>query len=164
MYAKTVEMLENTSLTNAETTVDSASTLVRHRTFLVVSAHLVLFALALGSAFLLAYNFRWVIDSETGATWFGKLYLPLLALALPIKFAVFHWSMQDRGSWRYVGLRDLFRVASASLIASFFFLAAYFLLETSWNLWFGHTLIDEWPQQYLRQSAVFTLDWAATIA
>jgi len=157
-------MLENAGLTNAETTLDSDSALVRHRTSLVVGAHLLLFALALCSAFLLAYNFRWVIDGETGATWFFKLYLPLLALALPIKAAVFQWSLQYRGSWRYVGLRDLFRVVSASLIASFFFLAAYFLLENGWNLWFGHTLIDEWPQQYLRQSAIFTLDWAATIA
>ena len=122
-------MVENTGLTNAETPSNSGSTLVKHRTFLVVTAHLVLFALALCSAFLLAYNFRWVIDSETGATWFVKLYLPLLALAIPIKLSVFHWSLQYRGSWRYVGLRDLFRVVSASLVASFFFLAAYFLLE-----------------------------------
>jgi len=157
-------MVEGPDPTSESLAPDSGSALVRHRTALVVGAHLILFALALGSAFLLAYNFRWVLDAGNGTTWFVTLYLPLLALALPIKALVFHWSMQFRGSWRYVGLRDLFRVVSASLIASFFFLAAYFLLENAWNTWFGQTLIDKWPQLYLRQSAVFTLDWAATIA
>ena len=137
--------------------------LVRYRTALVVGAHVLLLAGALAAAFLLAYNFRFVIDPDTGETWIGRLYLPLLAIALPIKLVVFRLSKQYRGSWRYVGLRDLFAVVSASLIASFFFLLAYFLLENVWNIRFGHSLIDDWPRQYLRQSTVFTLDWAATI-
>lgn len=126
-------------------------------------AHSVLFAAALGAAFLLAYDFRFVIDRENGTTWLVRLYLPLLALALPVKLFVFHWSKQYQDSWRYVGLRDLFRVVSASLISSFVYLTAYFILENSWQQIFGHTLIDEWPKQYLRQSAVFLLDFAATI-
>lgn len=135
----------------------------RYRTSFVIGAHVVLFASALAAAFLMAYNFRFVIVADTGQTWISRLYLPLLTLAVPIKLAVFGWSNQYRGSWRYVGLRDLFAVVSASLIASFFFLAAYFLLENAWSMWFGHSLIDDWPRQYLRQSSVFTVDWAATI-
>ncbi len=137
--------------------------LVRYRTALVVGTHVALLAGALAAAFLLAYNFRFVIDADTGETWIGRLYVPLLAIALPIKLVVFRLSKQYRGSWRYVGLRDLLAVVSASLIASFFFLSAYFLLENVWMVRFGHSLIDDWPRQYLRQSTVFTLDWAATI-
>jgi len=138
---------------------------IRYRTALVVASHAALFSLALFAAFLLSYNFRWVIQRD-GATyvWFHELFLPLLGLALPIKLVVFHFSRQYRGSWRYVGLRDLFGVISASLIGTFFFLSAYFLLENAWAWGFGYTLIDQWPLQYLRQSSVFALDWACTIA
>ena len=104
------------------------------------------------------------MDAETGLGWVTNLYLPLLALALPIKLIVFFYAHQYRGSWRYVGLRDLFSVISASLVASFFFLTAYFLIENTWYFTLGRTLIDEWPRQNLRQSSVFALDWAATVA
>ncbi len=140
-------------------------TWVRHRMALVVSAHVLLFAAALLTAFLLSYNFRWTIQRESiRYTWFENLYLPLLALSIPIKLVVFHFARQYHGSWRYVGLRDLFGVISASLIGTFFFLSAYFLLENGWVRAFGQTLIDQWPLQYLRQSSVFALDWACTIA
>lgn len=139
--------------------------LIRYRTAFVVSAHGVLVALGLLAAFLLAYNFRWVTRSDTETrVWFRDLYLPLLAIALPLKLLVFQWTQQFRGSWRYVGLRDVFGVISASLIGSFLFLTAYFVLEYSWFALHGRALIDRWPEQYLRQSAVFALDWAATIA
>ncbi len=139
--------------------------MIRHRLGFVVLAHAALFAVALLAAFLLAYNFRWMVYRQDVAhVWFDDLYLPLLALALPIKLLVFYWTRQYSGSWRYVGLRDLFGVISASLIGTFFFLTAYFLLENGWAWATGHTLIDEWPVQYLRQSAVFALDWACTIA
>ncbi len=139
--------------------------LVTYRTSLVISAHAVLITLALLSAFLLAYNFRWTSRWETETRfWFVDLYLPLLAIALPLKLLVFQWTRQFSGSWRYVGLRDVFGVISASLIGSFIFLTAYFTLEYSWIALHGRALIDRWPEQYLRQSAVFALDWAATIA
>ena len=139
--------------------------MIRHRMGFVVLAHAALFAVALLAAFLLAYNFRWMVyRRDVAHVWFDDLYLPLLALALPIKLLVFYCTRQYSGSWRYVGLRDLFGVISASLIGTFFFLTAYFLLENGWAWATGHTLIDEWPVQYLRQSAVFALDWACTIA
>lgn len=138
---------------------------IRFRTAIVVSAHALLFAFALFAAFLLAYNFRW--GSRQGnhsSAWFYDLYLPLLAIALPLKLLVFYGTRQFHGSWRYVGLRDVFGVISASLIGSFLFLCVYFALEYGWYIRFGQALIDRWPEQYLRQSAVFALDWAATIA
>jgi len=135
--------------------------MIRHRMSVVVTAHGILFALALFAAFSLAYNFRWMLYRYR---WFLDLYLPLLALALPIKLLVFHWTGQYRGSWRYVGLRDLLSVISASLVGTFVFLLAYFLLENGWQYAFDELLIDRAPTRALRQSSVFSLDWAATIA
>ncbi|MGB2985043.1 MAG: nucleoside-diphosphate sugar epimerase/dehydratase [Phycisphaerae bacterium] len=139
--------------------------MIRYRTLLVVTAHGILFALALLAAFLFAYNFRWVVGREDYTyRWFLELYLPLVALALPTKLLLFHWTGQYRGSWRYVGLRDLFAVIRASLMGTFFFLLAYFVLENLWQYWFGERLIDRTPFVHLRQSSIFALDWAATIA
>lgn len=139
--------------------------IIRYRTALVVAVHAVLFALALLAAFLLAYNFHWVVRSaEERYVWFDDLYLPLLALALPLKLWVFYWTRQYRGSWRYVGLRDLFGVISASLGGTFLFLTSYFVLENVWQAATGRTLIDTWPRPNLPQSSVFSLDLAATIA
>ncbi|MCH7995782.1 MAG: polysaccharide biosynthesis protein [Planctomycetes bacterium] len=137
--------------------------MVQHRLAVVVLSHAVLFALALLAAFLLAYNFRWVKRDGVEYPWLISLYLPLLALALPIKLAVFHFSQQYRGTWRYVGLRDLFGVISAALIASFLFLTVYFVIENIWASYFGDLLIDRRSGSRLRQSSVFALDWAATI-
>ena len=126
----------------------------RNRALVVVLLHALLFTLALLSAFALAYNFRrfdlWCLD----------FFLPLLALSLPIKLLVFWWKGQYRGSWRYVGLRDLFGVIQASLIGTFIFLGAYFILLTFWSNVFEKVLIEH-PEE-LRQ-AVFWLDWAATV-
>jgi len=139
--------------------------MVRWRTPLVVLAHAVLLALALFAAFVLAFNFKWVARATDQAyVWFYDLYLPLLVIALPIKLWAFFWTKQFRGSWRYVGLRDLFSVTSAALVGTFLFLTAYFLLENGWQIATGRTLIDTWAVPHLPQSAVFTLDLAATIA
>ncbi len=136
----------------------------RYRTFSVVVVHGLLFAVALLVAFALAYNFRWQLRrGQLVYGWFIELYLPLAALALPIKLLVFRWTGQYRGSWRYVGLRDLFGVISASLIGTFAFLTIYFLMENIWQLFFGGLLIDRVPGRTLRQSSVFALDWAATV-
>lgn len=138
---------------------------IRYRTFIVVTSYALLIALALFSSFLLAYNFRWGSrQGEHSSVWFIDLYLPLLTIALPLKLLVFYGTRQFHGSWRYVGLRDLFGVISASLIGSFLFLSVYFAIEYGWYIRYGRALIDRWPEQYLRQSAVFALDWAATIA
>ncbi|MCH8242403.1 MAG: hypothetical protein IH897_07325, partial [Planctomycetes bacterium] len=137
--------------------------MVHHRLPVVVFSHAVLFTLALLAAFLLAYNFKWVRREGVEYPWLVSLFLPLLAVALPIKLAVFHFSQQYRGTWRYVGLRDLFGVISASLIASFLFLTVYFVIENIWAGYFGDLLIDRRSGPRLRQSSVFALDWASTI-
>ncbi len=142
-----------------------SDTIIRFRTLLVVSAHAGLFSLALLAAFLLAFNFHWVVRSaDESYLWFKELYLPLLAIALPLKLWVFHWTKQYHGSWRYVGLRDLFGVTSSALTGTFLFLTAYFVLENVWKEVTGRTLIDTWPVPRLPQSSVFSLDLAATIA
>lgn len=139
---------------------------IRFRTTGVVLAHALLFALALLAAFCLAYNFRWATQSSPDAQptyWFRDLYLPLLILALPLKLLVFQRTGQYRGSWRFVGLRDVFGVISASLVATFLFLLTYFILENAWSQFFGEVLIDNLRGPALRQSSVFALDWAATV-
>ncbi len=151
--------------TEASGSLSVSDLMVRYRSLFVVTTHGILLALALLAAFLLAYNFRWVVRrADVAHHWFIELYLPLLVLAIPIKLLVFRWTGQFRGSWRYVGLRDLFGVIRASLIGTFFFLLVYFALENIWQHWFGTRLIDRLPGGYLAQSSVFALDWAATIA
>jgi FlaA1/EpsC-like NDP-sugar epimerase len=135
---------------------------VRHRFLLSVILHGILFALALFSAFLVAWNFSF----RAMQYWLPHLYLPLLLLALPAKLFVFHWTRQYDASWRYVSLRDLFSVSSASLISSFVFLTMYFAIDFVLALFLGHKLIDTGTGELhrLRQSSVFGLDVAATIA
>ena len=136
----------------------------QYRMPLVVAAHGMLFSFALLAAFLLAYNFRWVVGRDEQAyRLFFELYVPLLVLATPIKLLAFLWTGQYRGSWRYVGLRDLMGVIRASLVGSFFFLSAYFILENLWQMQFGQRLIDQAPNGHLQQSTVFALDWASTV-
>jgi len=138
--------------------------LVRFRGLVVVAAHAGLVAAALFAAFLLAYDFRFAHQrGDLMHRWVTDLYFPLLALALPVKLLVFLGTGQYRGSWRYVGLRDLFSVISASLIGTFGFLTAYFLIENGWYSRYGRLLIDDAPMRYLRQS-VFALDLAMTVA
>jgi FlaA1/EpsC-like NDP-sugar epimerase len=156
------------------------SLLARQRTLLVILVHAGLFTLSLFLAFALAYNFRFAIrpaapfpgaagwNAETPAQtfiWFTELFLPLLAIALPIKLVVLVWTRQHRSSWRYVGLRDLMGIIGASFIASFGFLTVYFVLENLWK-WLpaggGRPLIDRDVDFRLPQS-VFLLDWACTV-
>jgi FlaA1/EpsC-like NDP-sugar epimerase len=129
--------------------------LARFRTPISVALHAVAFALSMVSAFGLAYNFK--IPSVEVYPLFGKL----LALALPLKLLVFWGTRQYRGSWRYVGLRDLFGVVKASYISAFLFVLAYFVIENAWGrLHLGHSLLD--PSGIFPQS-IFLLDVAATI-
>jgi FlaA1/EpsC-like NDP-sugar epimerase len=119
-----------------------------------VLAHAFLFLLALFSAFGLAYNFHgWKF-------WIVHLFLPIAAIALPIKLVVFARMQQFHGSWRFVGLRDLVAIAVGSQISSFFLIGAYFLIENLAHSMTGEVLIDRGAK--FRQ-AVFLIDWAATI-
>lgn len=113
-----------------------------------------LFLLALFSAFGLAYNFHgW-------QTWIFRLFLPIAAIALPIKLVVFARMQQFHGSWRFVGLRDLVAIAVGSQVSSFFLIGTFFLIENLAHSMTGEVLIDRGAN--FRQ-AVFLIDWAATI-
>jgi FlaA1/EpsC-like NDP-sugar epimerase len=129
---------------------------LRFRLPLAVAVYSASFAVALFGAFGLAYNFHRM------SLWFTALYLPLLALALPIKLVIFGWMNQYRGSWRYVGLYDLFGLVRAAWLSSIILVAVFFVIENLWQYWFGHYLIDRDLDMQLRQS-VFLLDWAGTI-
>ena len=137
------------------------NSMVRFRTSLVVLAHAIVFSMALFMAFVLAYNFRWTMVSDSDRyRWFFVLYLPLLAIAVPVKIIIFRITGQYRGSWRYVGLRDLYDVIRASLVGTFVFLVSYFAIEGIWEIIRGHALIDH--SMRLRQSSVFSLDLGVT--
>ncbi|MCK4660539.1 MAG: polysaccharide biosynthesis protein [Phycisphaerae bacterium] len=131
----------------------------QYRTPISILAHVGLFGLSLFCAFGLAFNFH------SMGRWFPEFFLPLLAIALPIKLVVLVWMRQYRCSWRYVGLRDLLSLVRASYISSFGFLAVYFILENVWQqLPFtnGRCLIDNDLDFRLPQS-VFLLDCACTV-
>ena len=96
---------------------------MRHRNALSFIAHIALFALALFIALGLLYNFKGFLF------WFRPFFLPLLPIVVVIKTLVF-WRMKiSRGSWRYVGMRDLTSVVTASYISTFLFVVIYFALE-----------------------------------
>ena len=129
--------------------------LVRHRTSVSVIVHATIFVVSLLAAFALAYNFAYLQQ------WFLPLFVPLLGLVIPIKLLVFWKTGQYRGSWRYVGLPDLFGVVRASYIGAFLFVLAYFAIENLWALWHDKQSFFD-PDRRFRQS-VFLLDVAATI-
>ncbi len=140
-----------------------AEFLTTYRMPLVVMAHAGIFTVALFAAFLLAYNFRMAVRIRTvDYPWFASLFVPLVLLSVPVKLIVFHATGMYRGSWRYVGLRDLFDVIRAGLTGSFFFLLFYFLLEIGSNILFNEKLVDK-STSPLRQSSVFFLDWGCTV-
>ncbi len=138
---------------------------VRHRRAFTLVAYTVMFVVALLGAFALAYNFRgaFVPAARASGTWFVPLFLPLCVLAVPIKVIAFGWMRQYRGSWRYVGLRDLLDVIRATHVSSFLFVTVYFVLENVWEWKFGHRLIDHGVELLPLRQSVFLLDWAGTI-
>ncbi|MCH7701093.1 MAG: polysaccharide biosynthesis protein [Planctomycetes bacterium] len=131
--------------------------LQRYRNHLAVLIHLAIFAVSLFTAFELIYNF------QHDSNWFNKYYLPLLGMVLPIKLLVFWRMRQLRTSWRFVGLRDLIGVCTASYISTFLFIVLFFVLEYAWRATHGGAgLIARDPVNAMPQT-VFLLDLAATI-
>jgi FlaA1/EpsC-like NDP-sugar epimerase len=124
------------------------------RPAVTVSIYAGMFFLSLLGAFALAYNFHRIGE------WFYDLFLPMAALAIPIKTVVFWRLRLYRGTWRYVGLQDMLSVVRASHISSFLFISAYFVIEYVADRFWGTRAIDK--DLTLRQ-ATFLLDWAGTI-
>jgi FlaA1/EpsC-like NDP-sugar epimerase len=85
--------------------------LLRHRRLLTEAVQTVLAAAALGTAFLLRFEFT-----------MGSMYAAMLVRSLPIllvvKFFVFRaFELRDL-TWRYLGFQDLTRIAIANVVAS----------------------------------------------
>ncbi len=140
-------------MTSTPSKQSDASLLTRHRTLVSVILHCGIFAFSLLAAFALAYNFT------AFNKWFFPLFAKMILFVTGIKLLVFGWMRQYRGSWRYVGLRDLIGIAWSSYTGTFVFIVAYFSAANFWPRFMG-VPFDEAGD--FRQS-VFLLDLAATI-
>jgi len=103
--------LKNKNQNQSELTMPPTA-LLRHRKFLIIFAHIVVFAASLMLSFLVANNMQfrrsWLIDQ----------YPPLLFFFIIIKSVVFGLFEQYRGWWRYVGISDLIGILRASLVST----------------------------------------------
>lgn len=134
---------------------------MRYRNALAFASHILLFAVALFIALGLLYNFKGF------EFWFRPFFLPLLPIVVVIKTMVF-WRMKlFRGSWRYVGMRDLLSVGTASYLSTFIFVVVFF---TSKQIWPNFLDADVWDPDLGRLRPVifpqstFLLDLGMTIA
>ena len=125
-----------------------------HRMLITTAAHALLFALTWLLAFCLAYNFT-QFD-----LWLVTFFLPLLPIVVVIKLAVFLIMGLHRGSWRYVSMRDVTRVVSASWWSFAFVFGVYYVIANlqmfgvAWDFFEGKDFPD----------SVLLLDFAGTIA
>src|SRR6266700_3106280 len=90
------------------------SLFVQHRRRLIQLCHLLLVGFSLTFAFILRFDF------SLPAAEAPLLYRGLL-LAAVLKTAAFHFGRLDQGWWRFVGLRDLYRVLLANAAGSVLF-------------------------------------------
>lgn len=122
----------------------------RYRGVLSAVAHAALFAAAFIAAFGIYHNFK------SFDRWLVPFVLPLLPLVVGIKMVVF-WRMQQfRGTWRYVGMRDMMSIMMATHISAFFFILAFYLFVN-----FYPEFLNARPQF---PKSVFLIDWGTTIA
>jgi FlaA1/EpsC-like NDP-sugar epimerase len=131
---------------------------MRHRAFLAFVAHAVLFGLALFGAFGLYYNFK------NFELWFRPFFVPLLPIVVAIKIVIFASMKMFRGSWRYVGMRDVLSVAKASYISTFLFLVVFWSIEWGWTYLTRDTQGGFFSSRGQFPQAVFLLDLGMTIA
>ncbi len=147
----------------------------RHRVWLSAAAHAVLFAAAWLLAFGLAYNFkrapslgapfRWLkslfgpVEPRTETfDWFTEFCLPLLVPVVVIKLTAFVLMGLHRGSWRYVSLRDVFRVVTAAWWGFFGIFILYYGLLNLQRFGLPPVFDERFPD------SVFLLDFGSTIA
>ncbi len=139
--------------------------ILRYRGVLSFFVHLALFVLAFFGSLGLYFNFR-VFD-----VWFRPFFLPLLPIVVTIKMVVFARMQLFKGSWRYVGMRDLLSVVKATHLSTFGFVLVYFgldwlhewLYKDGFLYYWGTKLAPNQPPRPFPQS-VFLLDWGMTIA
>lgn len=123
----------------------------RHRTIVSVAVHAVLFCFSLFVALGLYYDFK------SFGTWFQPLFLPLLPIVLPLKLYVFYRLGLYRGSWRYVGIRDLLNVLKASYLSTFAFVITFFLAQNISVRVFGRLFLVGFPPTLPITDFVFTI-------
>jgi FlaA1/EpsC-like NDP-sugar epimerase len=131
---------------------------LRHRSLVSAIGHALLFALALFFAFGLYYNFR------NFHLWFFPFYLPLLPVVVAIKMVIFAHMDMFRGSWRYVGMRDVLSVIKATYISTFFFIVAFWGIEWGWSLVQGSNAPGFFAGRGRFPQAVFLLELGTTVA
>ena len=123
--------------------------ILRYHGALSCLGHIVLFAVAFFCAFALYYNFG------RFDRWFKPFYITLLPLVVVIKTIAFARMKLFRGTWRYVGMRDLWAMTMATNVSTFFFVVCFFALAYLRPDFFNSR--PQFPQ------SVFLLDWGATI-
>lgn len=135
------------------------------RGVLAIVSHLFLFILAYFCAFGLSYNFK------SFDLWVRPFFLPLLPIVVVIKMAVFARMQLFRGSWRYVGMRDMLSIVKATHFSTFLFVVVFYILETLHVRWYGEGFLYVWNSRLnpdLNVSSfpqsTFLLDWGMTIA
>lgn len=126
--------------------------IMRYRNAISWTAHMLLFAVAFFCAFGIYFNFKQF------ERWFFPFYIPLVVPVVAIKTIVF-WRMNlFRGTWRYVGMRDLGAITFGSHISTFVFVVLFFTLAYLYP-----EFLQRRQEQYQFPQSVFLLDWAATI-
>jgi FlaA1/EpsC-like NDP-sugar epimerase len=140
-----------------------------HRLTLSLAAHGLLFAVGWFFAFAIAYNFRMPSDHN----WIRVFFLPLLLPVVLIKVSVFAVMGLHRGWWRYVSLRDVFRIMQGAWWSFFFIWGLYYLLANAgWlRMLFAAESTPTWLSVLLNPfsghdfpDSVFLIDFAGTIA
>ncbi len=123
----------------------------RHRTIVSVAVHAVLFSFSLFVALGLYYDFK------SFNVWFRPIFLPLVPLVISLKLLVFYRLGLYRGSWRYVGIRDLLTVLTASYISTFAFVAVFYIAQNLSVRFYNRLFLVGFP------STVFISDFVLTI-
>ncbi len=82
----------------------------RYREEITGLLHLVLFFAAYSFSFLIRFDF--VVPEN-----YLDLFTKTVGIVLGVKFVIFAWFSLYKGSWRYVGTRDLFNLGMASAIS-----------------------------------------------
>ena len=130
----------------------------RHRAILAFLAHACLFGVALFCAFGLYYNFK------NFDLWFKPFFIPLLPIVVLIKVIIFAALKMFRGSWRYVGMRDVLSVGKASYVSTFVFLVVFWSIEWGWSYVRPGVQSGFFSSRGQFPQAVFLLDLGMTIA
>ena len=130
--------------------------LIRHRALVSLLIHVLLFSIAFFFAFGLRFNFA------NFNRWFVPYFLHFLPAMALIKTIVF-WRMKlFRGTWRYVGMRDLWSITMATHLSVFCFVVLYFITVNSTTLL--EYIRDTYPWAPSKfPDSVFLLDWGTTI-